>query len=293
MEHVPVMPHEVTKYLNIQTNGVYIDCTFGGGGHSKSILSMLSPNGRLISIDWDKETIRDNGPKFSDYENFTLICGNFADLSNIVEKLKIVKIDGILFDLGFSSGQIGDRKRGFSFLGEAPLDMRYNEDNPLTAQILLNNYPQDYLEDILKNYAQERFFKSIANGIIKYRKEKKIETTRELVEIIKRTTPGWYHHRRIHLATKTFQALRMAVNGEIKNIENGIKSAINLISSGGRIAVISFHSMEHRCVKNIFREAKQNNLVIPVVKKSVIPSESEMIANPRSRSSQLRIVEKV
>jgi len=293
MEHIPVMPNEVTEYLNIRENGIYIDCTFGSGGHSQNILNALSQKGRLISIDWDEETVKNNGPKFSGYENFTLICDNFADIRNIVEKLKIERIDGILFDLGFSSQQIEDKERGFSFLGESPLDMRYSKDNPLTAQILLNSYPQDYLENMLKNYSQERFSKSITKGIIGYRNAKKIETTKELVEIIRRATPSWYHHRHIHFATKTFQALRMAVNSEIENIENGVKSAIDLISSRGRVAVISFHSMEHRSVKNIFRQAKQDNLVKPVVKKPILPSENEINTNPRARSAQMRIVEKI
>jgi len=293
MEHISVMPNEVIEYLNIWENGIYIDCTFGSGGHSRDILNRLSQDGRLISIDWDENAVEKNGPGFGSFGNFKLIRDNFANLRNIAGDLKLGRIDGILFDLGFSSTQVDDKERGFSFLSNAPLDMRYSASNPLTAQILLNNYPKEYLENILDSYAQERFSRSIVAGILRYRSGKPIETTQEVVEIIKKSTPVWYHHRRIHCATKTFQAIRMAVNAEVENIEKGLKAAIDLVSSKGRVVVISFHSVEHRMVKTIFREAKQNKTANLIVKKSVLPSENESNSNPRARSAQLRAIEKL
>ena len=287
-----MMPREVIEYLDIKEDGTYVDCTFGSGGHSRDILGRLSSKGRLVSVDWDEETVKNAEEKFSKYKNFSLSCDNFANLKDIAEKFNLAHIDGIVFDLGFSSSQMGEKKRGFSFLGDAPLDMRYNSSNPLTAAVLLNSYSRDFLEKILTEYAQERFSKRIAGEIERYRKTKQIETTKELVEIIHRATPAWYHHRRIHSATRTFQAVRMAVNREIENIEKGLAAAIDALSSRGRIVVISFHSVEHRCVKNIFRQAVRDGALSLAVKKPVLPSDTEIGSNPRARSAQMRVAEK-
>lgn len=287
------MPAEVLKYLEIKKNGTYIDCTLGGGGHAAEIIKELSDKGKLFCIDWDEEVIKESEGKFKQYKNIILINDNFANLKGICKKYKIRKIDGILFDLGLSSLQIDDTSRGFSFNYDAPLDMRFNRNNPLTAEKLLNTFSAEELSAILKDFAQERFAGNIAAGVVSFRRTKNIETTRELVEIIRAATPGWYHHKRLHFATKTFQAMRMAVNSELKNIETGILSALKVISPGGRIAVISFHSAEHRLLKNIFKTELKNNLIKFTVKKPVFPGYKEIKLNRRSRSAQLRVVEKI
>lgn len=289
------MLKEVLHYLSIKNDGTYIDCTFGSGGHSIEIVKKLSERGKLFLLDWDCETVKYYREKFSRYKNTKWICENFANLNSVVKKTGIKNIDGFLFDLGFSFLQIEDRTRGFSFNFAAPLDMRYNKDNLLTAKEVINSYSKKELQGILKEFADEQFAEKIADGICRYRLKKKIETTKELIEVIKTATPVWYHNKkggRIHFATKTFQALRIAVNNELDNIKKGISSAIKLVSSGGRIVVLSYHSIEHRLLKNIFRDAERNQLIKLVVKKPVFPSANEIFLNPRSRSAQLRIIEK-
>lgn len=293
MKHIPVMSDEVIKYLNIKKNGTYIDCTFGGGGHSLGIIKKLSLYGKLLALDWDCETEKLFSENFSSYKNAEFVCKNFAELSAVVKEYNIGEIDGVLFDLGFSSLQIDNHNRGFSFNFDATLDMRYSANNPLTADKIINTYDEKELAKIFLDNACERFARKIAKAVVACRMQKKISKTLELVEIIRTATPYWYHRRRIHFATRTFQALRIAVNDELKNIEKGILSAIGLISSGGRIVVISFHSIEHRLLKNIFKEAAKNNSIKLVEKKPIFPSTFETAENPRSRSAQLRVVEKI
>ena len=229
---------------------------------------------------------------FSSYKNAKFVCSNFAELSTVVREYNIKKIDGVLFDFGFSSLQIDNYNRGFSFNFDAPLDMRYSESNPLTADKIVNTYDEKKLAKIFLDFADERFAQKIARAIFTFRFQKKILKTLELVEIIRTATPYWYHKRRIHFATKTFQALRIAVNNELENIEKGILSAINLVSAGSIIVVISFHSIEHRLLKNIFKEAVKNNSIKLIEKKPIFPLAFEIAKNPRSRSAQLRVVEK-
>ncbi len=293
MSHISVMPDEVLKYLNVKPNGIYIDCTFGAGGHSAKIADNLSSEGFLLAIDWDASSQRNAIERFAGMKNFQFECGNFADVSSIAEKCVLRGVDGIVFDLGFSSEQTDDLKRGFSFRNDAPLDMRYNAFNPITAETVVNEYPEEYLSSILSEYAQEQFHRRIARSICYKRKDMRIVTTLQLSEIIKNATPGWYHHRKIHYATKTFQAVRMAVNHEIDNISKAIVSAIDLLSSGGRLAVISFHSVEHRMIKKIFAEARKKSQVKEAVKNRIFPSMEEVNLNSRARSAQLRVVEKV
>ncbi|MFH1540284.1 MAG: 16S rRNA (cytosine(1402)-N(4))-methyltransferase RsmH [Elusimicrobiota bacterium] len=354
MEHIPVMLNEAIKYLNIKKDGVYIDCTFGSGGHSLEIIKNLSSDGKLFVLDLDYETEKlfiekfgvcssaqpDNSPNIETscrvagescqtdmsggsprYEadcrvdetcqtgmpdgspcclsddmvvkNAKFICSNFAELPTVVKKYNIKKIDGVLFDFGFSSLQIGNHSRGFSFNFEAPLDMRYNKNNSLTADKIVNTYEEKELVKIFSDFGDEQFAPKIARAISIHRMQKKISTTLELVEIIRCATPHWYHKRKIHFATKAFQALRIAVNGELENIEKGVLLAINLVSSTARIITISFHSIEHRLLKNIFKEAVKNNFVKLIEKKPVFPQQLEKLKNPRSRSAQMRIVEKI
>ncbi|MBI5574476.1 MAG: 16S rRNA (cytosine(1402)-N(4))-methyltransferase RsmH [Elusimicrobia bacterium] len=293
MEHIPVMSDEAIKYLNIKKNGTYIDCTFGGGGHSIGIIKKLSPKGKLLALDWDCETEKLFIENFSSYKNAKFVCSNFAELSTVVKECNIKKIGGILFDFGFSSLQIDDYSRGFSFNFDAPLDMRYNRNNTVTAEKIINTFSERKLAQIFSDFADEQFSVKIAKAVINYRVKKKISKTLELVEIIKSATPYWYQKRKIHFATKTFQALRIAVNNELENIKKGVVSAINLASFGSRIVVISFHSIEHRLLKNIFKEAVKNNSIKLVEKKPIFPSAFEIAENPRSRSAQLRVVEKI
>ena len=299
MIHIPVMLDEAIKYLDIKKNGTYIDCTFGGGGHSLGIIKNLSSKGKLLALDWDCETEKLFTENFSSYKNAKFVCSNFAELSTVVRDYSIKKIDGVLFDFGFSSLQIDNYNRGFSFNFDAPLDMRYSVNNPLTADKIVNTYDEKKLAKIFSDNADERFAEKIAKAIVTFRFQKKISKTLELVEIIKSATPYWYHRRKNpqrrgrHFATKTFQALRIAVNNELENIEKGVLSAINLVSAGSRIVVISFHSIEHRLLKNIFKEAVKNNYIKLVEKKPIFPVAFEIANNPRSRSAQLRVVEKI
>lgn len=287
------MSDEAIKYLNIKKNGTYIDCTFGSGGHSLEIIKKMSLYGKLLALDWDCETEKLFTENFNSYKNAKFVCSNFAELSTVVREYNIKKIDGVLFDFGFSSLQIGNYNRGFSFNFDAPLDMRYSVNNLLTADKIINTYDEKKLAKIFLDFADERFAEKIAKTIVVYRMQRKISKTLELVEIIRSATPYWYHRRKIHFATKTFQALRIAVNNELENIEKGILSAINLVSAGSIIVVISFHSIEHRLLKNIFKEAVKNNSIKLVEKKPVFPQQFEIAKNPRSRSAQLRVVEKI
>ncbi|MDO8734192.1 MAG: 16S rRNA (cytosine(1402)-N(4))-methyltransferase RsmH [Elusimicrobiota bacterium] len=293
MIHIPVMPDETIKYLDIKKNGTYIDCTFGGGGHSSGIIKNLSSKGKLFALDWDSDSEKLFTENFNSYKNTKFVCKNFAELLTVVRENNIKKIDGVLFDFGFSSLQIDNYNRGFSFNFDAPLDMRYSVNNLLTADKIVNTYDEKKLAKIFLDFADERFAEKIAKAIVACRMQRKISKTLELIEIIRTATPYWYHRRKIHFATKTFQALRIAVNNELENIEKGILSAINLVSVGSRIVVISFHSIEHRLLKNIFKEAVKNNSIKLVEKKPIFPLAFEIAKNPRSRSAQLRVVEKI
>jgi len=267
--HIPVLQKEVLQYLSPKPNENFIDATINGGGHALAILDKIQPNGKLLGIDWDKEIIKNLKLKIKNFEKrIVLVSDNFANLEE--------------------SG------RGFSFLKNEPLDMRYNSRNPLTgltARRILNYYSYLEIEKILRTYGEERFAKKIAERIVEKRKIKPIESTFQLVEIIKNATPSWYHHRRIHLATKTFQALRIAVNDELNNLEKALPQALEILKDGGRLAVISFHSLEDRIVKNFYRSRSLIDLKI-LTKKPVRPSEEEIKINPRARSAKLRAAQK-
>jgi len=291
--HIPVMLEEVINYLNIKNTGTYIDCTLGGGGHSQKIIENLSDKGKLFCLDWDISAIENANVKFGKYRNIFILNENFANLEEIVKKYKIRNIKGILLDLGFSSLQIEDGNRGFSFNYEASLDMRYDTKGLQTAEYILNNYSELELSNILRDYADERFAGNIAKSICLIRKIERIKTTKDLVDIIRKSTPKWYQHRRVHFATKTFQAIRIATNNEMENIKKGILSAIKVASKGAIIVVISFHSIEHRMLKNIFKETEKNNIIRLIEKKPVFPTYKEIMNNPRARSAQMRIIEKI
>jgi len=284
--HIPVLQKEAIQYLDPQPNDNFIDATIGGGGHTAEILQKIAPKGKVLGIDWTQEAIR--GIKKN--SNLVLVCDNFANLAEIVKQQKFTKIKGVLMDLGYSSWHLEESGRGFSFQKKEPLDMRYNVQNQLTAEKIVNFWSKFEIERILEEYGEERFAQNIAEQIIEERKIKPIQTTNHLVEVVRKAVPRGYLNQRIHFATKTFQALRIAVNDELNNIQKALPQALQVLEPGGRLVVISFHSLEDRIVKNFFK----NNLSISLLtKKPVIPTRQEIIINPRSRSAKLRAAIKI
>ncbi len=293
--HFPVLQREILKYLEPKKNENFIDATIGEGGHAISILRKTSPKGKVLGIDRDEEILKvlkkRLGKKYK--KRLIVVCDNFVNLEKIVKEKRFRKIKGILFDLGMSSWHLEKSKRGFTFQKNEILDMRYDLKNPLTAKEILNKYSEKKIIEILREFGEEKFAKQIAKEIVKEREKNPIETTFQLVEIIKKSVPDWYKRRKIHPATKTFQALRIAVNKELENLKEGLLSAIKILEKGGKIAVISFHSLEDRIAKNIFKQkAKEGTLKI-ITKKPITPSKKEISNNPRSRSAKLRVVEKI
>ena len=289
--HIPVLQKEVIKYLDPKPNENFIDATIGGGGHASELLQKTAPRGRVLGIDWTQEAIQGIKTYQKDMPNLILICDNFANLAEIVKQNKFNKVKGILLDLGYSSWHLEESGRGFSFQKKELLDMRYNAQNQLTAEKIVNFWSKFEIERILREYGEERFAENIAQGIIEERKSKAIQTTSQLVEIISRAVPRGYLHGRIHFATRTFQALRIAVNDELSNIEKVLPQALQVLELGGRIAVISFHSLEDRIVKNFFKNNLSNINLLQ--KKPVVPTRQEISINPRSRSAKLRAAIKI
>lgn len=290
MEHLPVLLKEVLKYLDPRPGQNFVDCTFGFGGHALAILKKIKPAGKVLGIDSDKETLAQTEKR----KNLILAQGNFADLERIVKEQKFQPINGILFDLGVSSWQIDKSRRGFSFQKDEPLDMRLDPGkNNLTAGQIVSSWEETELKKIFQEYGEERFSGRIARAICSIRQNKKIETTSQLVKIIKQAVPGRFQHGKRHFATRIFQSLRIAVNDELNNLESALNQSLDILESNGRLAVISFHSLEDRIVKNFFREqARKNNLKI-LTKKPVQPTEQEIKDNKRSRSAKLRAAVKI
>ena len=278
MIHQPVLQKEVLKYLDPKANENFIDCTINGGGHALAILERVKPKGKVLGIDSDKEIIGQLKPR----DNLILICDNFVNLKKIVRELKF-KPNGILFDLGMSSWHLDKSGKGFSFLRDEPLDMRYSEQTDLTAEKIVNEYSLEELEKIIKEYGEERFARKIAKKIVEKRKKKRIKTTLELTEAIK------FKQKRIHFATRTFQALRIAVNDELNILAQTIPQAVDILAPGGRLAVISFHSLEDRIVKNLFKNLSSEEFEI-LTNKPIKPSLEEITSNHRSRSAKLRAI---
>ena len=311
--HKSVLLKESIEGLNLKPGAAVVDATLGEGGHSREILKKIGKEGKLIAIDWDENAI-ENFKKYLksasgwQSEVVSLAKDNFINLKNILGGQGIKSVDGILADLGYSSAQLEDAKYGMSFLKDAELDMRLDRNNRFTAKEIVNEYPQKELEIILKNYGEEKYAKNIARKIIEARKKKIIERTPELAEIIESAVPERYKHRRMHCATKTFQAIRIEVNSELENLEKFIPQAIEALNPEGRLAVISFHSLEDRIVKRIFRENARGCICPPyfpecrcghramvkiITKKPIVPAEEEIKKNPRARSAKLRICEKI
>jgi len=274
--HIPVLQKEVLQYLDPKPNENFIDATIDGGGHTTTILGKIKPNGKVLGIELDKDICVKLS--LTQTERLVLVNDSYVNLKEIVKKSKFTSINGILFDLGMSSWHLEESGRGFSFMRDEPLDMRYSLENNLTDEKIINNYSQEEIEKILKEYGEERFARRIAKRIIK---ERPIKTTLQLVEIIKRVVPG---RTKINPATRTFQALRIAVNDELNNLRKVLPQAIKVLAPGGKIVIISFHSLEDRIVKNFFKSSNLNILT----KKPVRPSKEEIKINPRSRSAKLR-----
>jgi len=293
--HLPVLKEKIIEYLDPKENENFIDCTFGEGGHTKEILKRNGPKGKVLAIEIDPD-LYEKGKKLEEKFKGRLILknGNFAKLKEIVEKEKFWPVNGILFDLGISSWHLEESGRGFSFKKDEPLIMRYDKNlKALTAIDVLNSFPEREIEKILREFGQEQFAKKIAREIVKERKKKKIETTFQLVEIVKRAVPKWYQRRKIHFATKTFLALRIFVNKELENLKEGLKQALEILESKGRLVIISFHSLEDRIVKEFFKKTKKEGLIEILTKKPEVPSKEEIQKNKRARSAKLRSAKKL
>jgi len=294
--HTPVMLNEVLNHLNLSPGKIIVDATIGTGGHSKMILEHILPSGRLIGIDRDQESLEVSRRRLQDSsDSCNFVHGNFIDIDKILGSLNIKKVDGILFDLGISSFQLEDPHRGFSFQYEGPLDMRLDRDSYISAYDLINNLNEEEISTLLWNFGQERWHNRIAHLLVQEREKQPIATTLQLANIVFRSIPHRYKYRhyRIHPATRTFQAVRIAVNRELETLEIAINKAITLLEKRARICVISFHSLEDRVVKLSFRQAALEGLIDIITPKPLIPSQSEIDSNPSSRSSKLRVAEKL
>jgi len=310
--HIPVLLEEVLKYLDPKPGENFIDCTVGEGGHAVAILERTVPDGKVLGIDADGESLRNIESRIKNHESrkqINLIQGNFANIEEIVAQEHFRPVSGVLMDLGLSSWQLEESGRGFSFLKNEPLDMRFttndsrpttndkrlttNYERQITAEEIVHTWKREELEKILREYGEERYAGRIAGAIVLARKRKKLKTTQELVRVIREVVPFRYAMGRLHFATRTFQALRIAVNDELGTLKRGLEGACKALDVGGRLAVISFHSLEDLIVKNFFREHKKLGVLEVRTKKPVTPSTNEIAKNPRSRSAKLRAVVKI
>ena len=306
--HVSVLLNECLEGLNIKENGIYVDGTLGGAGHSSEILKRLSKEGRLIGIDQDTDALKAAKERLKDYSNVTFVHSNFSNIENVLNNLNIDGVDGILMDLGVSSYQLDEGERGFSYMKDAPLDMRMNRDNDFSAYNVINEYSEEDLYRIIRDYGEEKFAKRIASFIVENRQEKNIETTLELVEIIKNAIPAKARREGPHPAKRTFQAIRIEVNSELSILNKTIEDGVGKLNKGGRMAIITFHSLEDRIVKNKFRDLAvscrcpkefpvcvcgEKAKVKIISRKAIEPTKEEVDINPRSRSAKLRVIEKL
>ncbi|HFJ9475388.1 MULTISPECIES: 16S rRNA (cytosine(1402)-N(4))-methyltransferase RsmH [Bacillus] len=307
-KHVTVLLKETVDGLDIKPDGTYVDCTLGGGGHSSYLLSQLTEGGKLIAFDQDEIAIQNAKEKFSSYgEQFITVKSNFRYLAEKLQEIGITEVDGILFDLGVSSPQLDTPERGFSYHHDAPLDMRMDQDAPLTAYDVVNSWSYEQLVRIFFQYGEEKFSKQIARKIEAYRENKAIETTGELVELIKEGIPAPARRTGGHPAKRVFQAIRIAVNDELKVFEEALESAIEVVKPGGRVSVITFHSLEDRICKTTFKRNSTTPQLPPglpiipeefkpklklITRKPILPSDIELEENNRARSAKLRIAEK-
>ena len=307
-KHVSVLLDECLEGLDIKENGIYVDCTLGGAGHSSEILKRLSKDGLLIGIDQDQDALNAAKERLSQYSNVKYVHNNFYNIDSILEELEIPKVDGILMDLGVSSYQLDEAERGFSYMKDAPLDMRMNKDNDFSAYNVVNDYSEEELYRIIRDYGEEKFSKRVAGFISDRRKINPIETTLQLVDIIKAAIPAKARREGPHPAKRTFQAIRIEVNGELAILNKAIEDGVKRLNKDGRMAIITFHSLEDRIVKLKFRELadpcncpKELPICVcgkePIIKlisrKPIDPTEKEVEENPRSRSAKLRIAKNI
>lgn len=294
--HISVLKNEVIDIFNPQPNQNYIDCTFGQGGHTFAILEKTKEKGKIIAFDLSKDQTNKN-QKAKEYiaeGRLKIVNKNFVNLKKVIKKEKFGNVDGILFDLGFSSWHLELSGRGFAFQNDEPLDMRYdNLNQKLTALEIVNSWSADEICQLLKEYGDERYARLITNKIREVRKREKIYRTKDLVKIIENSVPGEYRRRKIHCATKTFQALRIAVNDELNNLKIALPQALEILKKGGIIITIAFHSLEDRIIKNYFRDEAKKGRAKLLFKKPLIPTDEEIRKNPRSRSAKLRAVMKL
>ena len=304
-EHKSVLLDEIIDNLSIKEDGTYVDATLGGAGHALEVCRHLSERGHFIGIDQDEDAIESSKLRLKDYmDRVDIVKSNYANIKNILEALNIDKVDGIYIDLGVSSYQLDNAERGFSYRFDSALDMRMDKSLEITAQDIVNDYSEQELYRVIKNYGEDIFAKNIAKHIVIARKEKRIETGFELVEIIKRAIPKKFQITSGHPAKRTFQAIRIELNKELEVLENSLETMINLLKPNGRLLVISFHSLEDRIVKNIFKRC-ENPCTCPknfpvcvcgnkskgkvLMRKPILPSEEELEANSRAKSAKLRI----
>ena len=306
--HVSVLLEECIEGLNIKPDGTYVDGTLGGAGHSSEIVKRLE-NGRHIGIDRDNVALKAAGERLAPWaDKVTLVHSNFCEIKQVLEDLDIEGVDGILLDLGVSSPQLDDGARGFSYMADAPLDMRMNNEDPLTAHDVVNTWPYEELKRILYDYGEERYAPQIASAICKKRELKPIETTLELVDVIRSAMPPAALREKQHPAKRSFQAIRIAVNDELGSVEKVMRDAIPKLNKGGRLAVITFHSLEDRIVKNAMVAASKGCTCPPsfpvcvcgkkpqvklITRKPIVSTDEELEMNPRARSAKLRICEKL
>lgn len=304
--HIPVLFNETVDSINVKSDGIYCDCTAGGGGHSKAIADKLSGDGRLIAIDRDPDAIENLQKKFASYNNVIIVKDNFSNITSVAARLGIEGFDGIIADLGVSSHQLDTAERGFSFHNDAPLDMRMSQDG-MSAADVVNTYSERDLARVISCYGEEKFAKSIARLIVSRREKEPYSTTFQLVETIKDAIPARARREGGHPARRTFQAIRIEVNGEIERLPGAVENMFSMLKTGGVLSIITFHSLEDRAVKNMFRSFTEGCTCpkdFPVcvcgntprgrlLYKSVSPSDEELENNPRSRSARLRSIEKL
>ena len=287
--HLPVMEEEVLKMLNIKRGGVYVDATIGLGGHTRAILNAVGEEGRVVGIDKDEDALGVVKRRIAD-KRLLMKMGSFSDIKSLLKNSHIFKVDGILFDLGVSMLQLKNYGRGFSFYSKERLDMRMDKSQHFTAWDVVNKYPKDKLEKILSEYGEEPKAKKIAHAIVDYRSKKTIDTCDELAMIVEKVCG---YRGRIHPATRTFQAIRIEVNKELEELKKGLDSALKVLTKGGRLCVITYHSLEDRIVKNFMREGSKESLLKIITKKPIVPTSEEINKNPSARGAKLRVAEKL
>ena len=306
--HQSVLLKESIDALQIRPDGIYVDGTLGGGGHSLEICKRLSADGRLIGIDQDADALKAASERLIDYsDRVTIVRSNFCDMKKVLREINLTFIDGVILDLGVSSYQLDTAGRGFTYREDAPLDMRMDQRQPQTAKDIVNGYSEMELYRVIRDYGEEKFAKRIAAGIVRERQKKLLETTGELIQVIKAAVPAKARAGGGHPAKRTFQAIRIELNRELDVLQDSLEDMIDLLNDGGRIAVITFHSLEDRIVKNIFRTCENPCTCPPefpvcvcgkkskgtvITKKPILPGEEELERNPRSKSAKLRVFEK-